>query len=168
MSRIFSDWLKTFRNSINSYSYYIDFKKVYRQAENIKLEINLLNSLVGSREIEEDFEKLLRKYPECLKAIPFLLAVRQNKIFCQDEKGATSFRFDQETQSIQQYKYFMKKTGLFDLLQNHIISSLYDYVTGVEVGLDSNGRKNRGGHQMEDLVESYIKKLVMSTTKRWS
>ncbi|WP_300923435.1 DpnII family type II restriction endonuclease, partial [Turicimonas muris] len=79
MSRIFSDWLKTFRNSINSYSYYIDFKKVYRQAENIKLEINLLNSLVGSREIEEDFEKLLRKYPECLKAIPFLLAVRQNK-----------------------------------------------------------------------------------------
>lgn len=158
MSRIFSDWLKTFRNSINSYSYYIDFKKVYRQAENIKLEINLLNSLVGSREIEEDFENLLRKYPECLKAIPFLLAVRQNKIFCQDEKGATSFRFDQETQSIQQYKYFMKKTGLFDLLQNHIISSLYDYVTGVEVGLDSNGRKNRGGHQMEDLVESYIKK----------
>ncbi len=44
------------------------------------------------------------------------------------------------------------------MLQNHIISNLYDYVTGVEVGLGSNGRKNRGGHQMEDLVESYLKK----------
>ena len=52
----------------------------------------------------------------------------------------------------------MNKTGLFDLLSNHIINNLYDYVTGVETGLDSNGRKNRGGHQMEDLVESYIQK----------
>ena len=54
------------------------------------------------------------------------------------------------------YSYFMEKTGLFDLLSNHIINNLYDYVTGVETGLDSNGRKNRGGHLMENLVESYI------------
>ena len=51
----------------------------------------------------------------------------------------------------------MRKTGLFDLLSNHIIGSLVDYVTGVETGLDTNGRKNRGGHLMENLVESYIK-----------
>ena len=56
------------------------------------------------------------------------------------------------------YKMFMRKTGLFDLMANHIISNLIDYATGVETGLDSNGRKNRGGHLMEDLVESYIKK----------
>lgn len=42
------------------------------------------------------------------------------------------------------------------MLQNHIINNLYDYVTGVEVGLISNGRKNRGGHQMEDLVEGFL------------
>lgn len=54
--------------------------------------------------------------------------------------------------------YFMEQTGLFDLLENHIINNLVDYVTGVEVGLDSNGRKNRGGHLMEDLVERYIRK----------
>jgi type II restriction enzyme len=52
----------------------------------------------------------------------------------------------------------MREIGLFDLLENHIISNLVDYVTGVEVGLDSNGRKNRGGHLMENLVESYIVK----------
>ena len=52
----------------------------------------------------------------------------------------------------------MEKTGLFDLLENHLINNLVDYVTGVETGLDSNGRKNRGGHLMEDLVESYIQK----------
>ena len=48
-------------------------------------------------------------------------------------------------------------TGLFDLLQNKIDSNLMDYIIGVEVGLGSNGRKNRGGHQMEDLVEYFIK-----------
>ena len=51
----------------------------------------------------------------------------------------------------------MKKTGLFDLLSKHIVNNLYDYVLGVEVGLDSNGRKNRGGHLMERLVEDHIK-----------
>ncbi len=50
----------------------------------------------------------------------------------------------------------MQKTGLFNLLSNHIVNNLVDYMLGVEVGLDSNGRKNRGGHQMENLVESYI------------
>ena len=53
---------------------------------------------------------------------------------------------------------FMKKTGLFDLIANHVINNLVDYVTGVEVGLDSNGRKNRGGHLMENLVEDYLVK----------
>ena len=52
----------------------------------------------------------------------------------------------------------MRKTKLFDLLENHIVSNLVDYATGVETGLDSNGRKNRGGHLMENLVESYIQK----------
>ena len=52
----------------------------------------------------------------------------------------------------------MRETGLFDLLENHIVNNLVDYATGVETGLDSNGRKNRGGHLMENLVESFIQK----------
>lgn len=157
-TRIFSQWLSTFRQSINGYCYYTDFEKVYENAERLKIEINILNSLVGSKNIEADFEMLMRKYPECIKAIPILLAVRENEIYCQDENGAVNYKFDRQTQSIEQYKYFMRHTGLFDMLQKHIISNLYDYVTGVEVGLGSNGRKNRGGHQMEDLVEGYLKK----------
>lgn len=156
--RTFTSWLATFRSSINEYGYYTDFKKVYENAESIKVEINILNSLIGSKNIETEFEELLKKYPQCIKAIPLLLAVRDYEIYCQDENGAVTYRFDRMKQSIEQYKYFMRKTGLFDMLENHIISNLYDYVMGVEVGLGSNGRKNRGGHQMEDLVESFIKK----------
>ncbi len=158
-SRTFTQWLSTFRQSINGYGYYTDFDKVYENTQRIKIEINILNSLVGSKDVESDFEAIVSKYPECIKAIPILLAVRENEIYCQDENWAVNYRFDRKDQTIEQYKYFMRHTGLFDMLQNHIISSLYDYVTGVEVGLGSNGRKNRGGHQMEDLVENYLKKV---------
>ena len=157
-TRNFSQWLSTFRQSINGYGYYTDFEKVYENAERLKIEINILNSLVGSKNVEADFEAILAKYPECIKAIPILLAVRENEIYCQDENGAVNYRFDRSMQTVEQYKYFMRHTGLFDMLQNHIISNLFDYVTGVEVGLGSNGRKNRGGHKMENLVESYLNK----------
>ena len=152
LNRNFEEWLSTFRASINGYDYYTDFAKVYSNTQSLKAEIYLLNSLVGAENIERDFENLLAKYPECLKAIPILLAVRAEEIFCCD----TNYRFDEPNQSVEQYKYFMRETGLFELLKNHIISNLYDYVTGVEVGLDSNGRKNRGGHQMENLVEKFL------------
>jgi len=164
-TRIFEDWLATFRSSINEYNYYTDFEKVYCNVENLKVEINILNSLVGSKNIESDFENLLKKYPECLKVIPILLAVRSTEIYCQDEKSATNYFFDKITNSIEEYKYFMRQTGLFNLIESHIISNLYDYVTGVEVGLDSNGRKNRGGHQMENLVENFLKKIEVKYFK---
>ena len=164
MSRNFNAWLSGFRDSIADYGYYIDFEKVHRNVDNIKVELNILNSLIGSKNIEVDFENLMRKYPEVLKCIPLLLAGRANEIYCQDENGGHLFQFDfgkyppNSHAHYERYKYFMRETGLFDLLENHIVNNLVDYATGVETGLDSNGRKNRGGHLMEDLVESFINK----------
>ena len=164
MERNFNEWLSGFRDSIADYGYYIDFEKVHRNVDNIKVELNILNSLIGSKNIEADFESLMRKYPEVLKCIPLLLAVRANEIYCQDENGGHLYEFDfgkyppNSHAHYERYKYFMCETGLFDLLENHIVNNLVDYATGVETGLNSNGRKNRGGHLMEDLVESFIKK----------
>ena len=157
-SRNFHTWLSSFRYSIADFSYYIDFNKVYKNVDAIKIELNILNSLIGSKNIESDFENLISKYPETLKCIPILLAVRENEIFAGENGDVKLYTFNKQINTIEDYKLFMNKTGLFDLLSNHIINNLYDYVTGVETGLDSNGRKNRGGHQMEDLVESYIQK----------
>ena len=157
-NRDFDSWLRKFRLSISRYDYYVNFDKVVENVEKYKIELNILNSLIGSKNIEDDFEKIIEKYPETLKCIPVLLAVRGNEIYAQDEAGAFIYKFNEPSCSMEQYKYFMRKTGLFDLLANHIVNNLIDYVLGVETGLDSNGRKNRGGHQMEDLVESYIEK----------
>lgn len=158
MARDFKKWLSTFRPCIADYNYYVDFEKVNRNIDDIKVELNILNSLVGSKNIEKDFENIITKYPETLKCIPILLAVRSNEISVIDADGEYNFSFKKQNYSIDDYKMFMKKTKLFDLLKNRIVSNLIDYATGVETGLDSNGRKNRGGHMMENLVEDYIKK----------
>lgn len=156
MNRNFNDWLSKFKASISDYTYYVDFEKIYKNVDKVKVELNILNSLIGSKNIEEEFQNILIKYPETLECIPLLLAVRSREIFVKDEINEYLFKFDKMVYSIKDYIKFMKESGLFDLLQNHIINNLYDYVLGIEVGLDSNGRKNRGGHLMENLVESYI------------
>lgn len=156
MTRNFNDWISKFKTSISDYTYYVDFEKIYKNVDKVKVELNILNSLIGSKNIEEEFQNILIKYPETLECIPLLLAVRSKEIFVKDEINEYLFKFDKMVYSIKDYIKFMRESGLFDLLQNHIINNLYDYVLGIEVGLDSNGRKNRGGHLMENLVESYI------------
>ncbi len=154
--RNFIAWLQTFRPSIATYSYYVDFPKVFDNVNAIKVELNILNSLIGSKNIKQEFEMILAKYPDVVKCIPILLAVRSAEIPISDENGMFVYDFEGMMHDASLYAKFMDKSGLFDLMQNHLIGNLVDYVTGVETGLDSNGRKNRGGHLMEDLVELYI------------
>ena len=165
--RDFDKWLKTMKDSIATWNYYTDFDKVYKNVESIKIELNILNSLIGSKNIKEEFRKIIELYPNTLKAIPILLAKREKEIKINDENGNYQFNFEKPNYSPDEYVIFMEKTGLFELLQNHIIHNLVDYVTGVEVGLDSNGRKNRTGHTMEDLVESYLKKAGFIKNKTY-
>lgn len=158
MKRDFNEWISKFKSSISTYSYYVDFEKIYSNVDKIKIELNILNSLIGSTNIEEEFRNIIVKYQETLECIPVLLAVRSNEIYIKDEINEYLFNFKKMIYSVDDYVKFMRETGLFELLEKHLVNNLYDYVLGVEVGLDSNGRKNRGGHQMEDLVESYIVK----------
>lgn len=156
MKRDFNEWLKTFKSSICDYDYYVDFDKVYENVDSIKVELNILNSLIGSKHIEKDFEKLVKDYPQVMKCIPILLAVRGREIYAMDGDGEYVFNFAKQNYTVKEYIMFMQKTGLFTLISEHLINNLVDYVTGVEVGLDSNGRKNRGGHLMEKLVEEHL------------
>lgn len=158
MSRNFEEWLSKFRVSISGYDYYVNYDKVVENVLKLRIELNILNSLIGSKNIKEEFADIVTRYPETLKCIPLLLAVRGTEIYAQDDEGAFTYNFKEMNYSVEQYEKFMEKTGLFDLLANHLVNNLIDYALGVETGLDSNGRKNRGGHQMENLVESYIQK----------
>lgn len=157
MERTFESWFATFKKSIAPYSYYIDFDTVYKKAQIYKVELNMLNSLIWSKNIKEEFIKLVKKYPSIIRCIPILLAVREQKIFVlDDDRQEFNYDFRYLNYSAEQYAVFMDKTWLFDLFQNHLINNCYDYVIWVECWLNSNARKNRWWHLMEDLVEEFI------------
>ena len=166
-NRNFNQWLSTMKDSIATWTYYTDFEKVYENVQKVKVELNILNSLIGSKNIEEEFQSIIKEYPKVLVVVPILLAKREAKIKVQDADGSYVFNFVNMNYSVEQYTLFMRNSGLFDLLQNHLINNLVDYVLGVEVGMDTNGRKNRTGHVMEDLVESYLIKAGLVKGKTY-
>lgn len=157
MKRNFKEWFNTFTDSIATYEYYTDFNTVYKNIDKIKVELNIMNSLVGSKSIENDFDNLFKRYPEIRKCLPLLIAVREKEIKVVDNGEKLKYNFT-NIDDIEFLKRFMRKTGLFDLISNHLVNNLVDYATGVEVGLGSNGRKNRGGHLMEDVLQGFIEK----------
>jgi type II restriction enzyme len=154
--RNFETWFSQFRESIADYKFYIDYDTVYRNIEPVKEELEALNILIGSKEIELDFFKLIKNRKEILKVIPILIAKREYQIFAMDNEGSIQYDFLNPNVTLEQYAYFMKKTGLFSLLEQKKITNVLDYVVGIETGLNSNARKNRGGKLMESLVEKFI------------
>ena len=155
--RDFNEWLSTMTDSIADWTYYVDFPKVYKNVNEIKIPLNIMNSLLGSKNIRSEFLELLDKYPEILNAIPIIVAKRLNDtILVKDVEKDFHFKFKKPNYSPEEYADFMEKSGVFDLLSNHLVANLFDYVTGVEVGMDTNGRKNRTGHTMENIVQSYL------------
>jgi type II restriction enzyme len=167
MKQNFSDLIKNLRDTIADYKYYTDFEKVFRNVNGIKVELNILNSLIGSNQIESDFIHIINEYPKTLKVIPLLLAIRKNGNTVPVLDGRLlNFNFSRRELNDKDYIRFMKESGLFDLLENSKIKNLFDYVTGVEVGLDTNARKNRTGTTMENIVEGFIKMTDYESYKK--
>lgn len=158
--RDFDTWLAQLRPSIATFGYYVNFEKVVANAKALKAELNLMNVLIGSSDAESDFRDLFRRFPSVLKCVPTLLAVREMEIFARESSNADGIWYDFKrcSNSIDEYCLFMRKSGLFDIMSRHLVNNAYDYVLGVETGLDSNARKNRGGDLMEDLVEMYLRR----------
>jgi hypothetical protein len=111
--------------------------------------------------LKEEFKKLYSSNPDIIKALPVLLAVRENKleVFDKITKNSEFFDFSGTEKDSEKYYEFLEKSGLARLFQKDGVKNLVDYVMGIEVGLDSNGRKNRGGSLMEEIVESFINEL---------
>lgn len=160
---LFQHISSTFKEKITTWSYFVNWEKVIRNIDEIKIELNLLNSLIVSRNIESDVEKLILKYPEVVKAFPYLIAIREKNIdVLVDTKKFIyqnySFSKKKTLTNLEatRLKDFFIQSGISLLIEKKRVSSFVDYVTGVEVGLDSNGRKNRGGTLMESIVENFV------------
>lgn len=159
MDKDFNNLIASFKSSIKTWDYFVNWKKVFANSSDLEIALNKLNYLLGKENLEEEFKKLYSSNPDVAKALPVLLAVRENKleVFDKATKNSEFFDFSGEGESPEKYYEFLKKSGLARLFQKDGVKNLVDYVMGVEVGLDSNGRKNRGGSLMEEIVESFIR-----------
>jgi hypothetical protein len=157
------------RSSIKIWDYFVNWDKVNTNVDKVKIELNILNSLIGSNDIESDFVNLVMKYPEIVKTFPFLLAVRDSRLeivkdYQKEDLGYFIFDFHPKASfsenEAKNYFTFISNSGLIDLFYDKKIKNFVDYVFGVEVGLDSNGRKNRGGTLMEQIVDVFVHNSV--------
>src|SRR3989339_953979 len=160
------------------WSYFVNWEKVLRNTKQIELALNNLNYLIGKDDFDKEFKFLLKENPNLAKAIPALvvrdgsnkkkfkiLVDYKNKKLVYEDYDFTKEKLSDE--DIEKYLIFVKETGLKDLIINKKIKNLVDYMIGVEAGLDSNGRKNRGGKSMEDIVEHFIKDICLNKKLRY-
>ncbi|MBU0647297.1 type II restriction endonuclease [Patescibacteria group bacterium] len=161
MQKDFNNLITTFKSSIKTWDYFVNWKKVFANSSDLEITLNKLNYLLGKENLKDEFKKLYSSNPDIIKALPVLLAVRENKleVFDKVTKNSEFFDFSGTEKDSEKYYEFLEKSGLARLFQKDGVKNLVDYVMGVEVGLDSNGRKNRGGSLMEEIVESFISEL---------
>lgn len=158
INKDFNYFTSTLKNSIKTWDYFVNWKKVFTNSAELEIALNKLNYLIGKENLKEEFKRLYLTNPDIIKTFPVLLAVREKELEIYDKKTKTSqnFNFSKDEQSVEKYYEFFQKTGIAKLFTDKKIKNLVDYVLGVEVGLDSNGRKNRGGILMESIVESFV------------
>lgn len=158
MSKDFNNLISTLKNSIKTWDYFVNWKKVFSNSSELEIILNKLNYLLGKQDLKAEFIKLYASNPDIIKALPVLLAVRENdlEIFDSQNKISEHFKFNSNTNTPEEYFAFIEKSGLVKLFKEEGIKNLVDYVIGVEVGLESHGRKNRGGRLMEKVVEIFI------------
>jgi len=162
MKKDFEQLKNTFKSSIKTWDYFVNWEKVFKNSSELEISLNKLNYLLGKNDFDGEFLKLYENNKDIIKAIPVLLAVRENNLEIYDDIKKTSKFFDFSGGSEinpKQILIFIKETGIIKLFKEDGIKNLVDYVLGVEVGLDSNGRKNRGGKLMERIVEMHVKEF---------
>ena len=158
MEKDFNYLVSTFKSSIKTWDYFVNWNKVFTSSADIEIVLNKLNYLLGKDNLYEEFCKLYESNRDIVKALPILIAVRDSRLEVYDKISKESELYDFSAQEDDANKYFifLYKTGLVNLFKKDGVKNLVDYVTGVEVGLDSNGRKNRGGTLMEEIVELFL------------
>ncbi|MEA3329293.1 MAG: type II restriction endonuclease [Nanoarchaeota archaeon] len=169
---IFEYLIETLTDSIFTWDYFVAFEKVKKNIHAIEKELNLLNVLIGKEDIEKEFIALISEYPNTRNVLPILIAIRNNKL--KDLKIIDDFEelkseskidlFNPTKELTSELKEdlinFFKESGLKDIFQDKNIKNVVDYCFGIEVGMDTNARKNRTGQAMESIVEKIIQKFA--------
>lgn len=165
----------TLQDSIFTWDYFTDFEKVKTNVKKIEKELNLLNYLIGKENIEDEFLSLIEEYPKVRKILPILIAIRDDKLSSTPiitdmqslipENKRYVFNNEIDENIKKELLLFFRETGLKDFFENKAVKNLVDYCVGVEVGFDTNARKNRTGTLMENIAGKYLQNYCSKNKK---
>lgn len=148
----FKTFMSQLKETNQSLDFFCDFDKINSNVEDIKLSLCMLNSLIGSANLRASVETIWKRDKTAFNVMDILIAVRsEGKKKVLNSLGECVV-LDSLFESVDGVMEFLNDTGLAEVFQLQKITNLVDYVFGVETGLDSNARKNRSGHVMENVV----------------
>lgn len=152
----FNKFMSQLKETNQTLDFFCDFDKISRNVDDIKLSLYMLNSLVGATDLRQSVETIWRRDRSAFSVMNILVAVRAHDRKLILDAAGNCVPLDSMFDSVDSVMSFLESTGLGDVLQKRKVTNLVDYVFGIETGLDTNARKNRSGHIMEDTVSSIL------------
>jgi len=173
---IFDFLMNSLSDAVRTWDYFVNWDKVFHNSRSVEVQLGIWDYLLGKEDFDKEFRYLLGKYPEIVMAIPSLIVrdganSKQFQILISNEnedEEIKSFDFSRPVKNKDEIDLaleFVKKSGLERIFKRDGVKNLFDYLIGVEAGVDSNGRKNRSGKGMESLLEKLIQDLVAKNNK---
>lgn len=152
----FEKFISQLKETNTTLDFYCDFEKIQSNVEAISIKLNQLNYLIGQEDMNAAIRRLWDENKNVFSILEILIAVRtsdkKKTVMADGNIRLINTLFD----SVEGVIEYIHGTGLAEVFRNKQIKNLVDYVFGVETGLDTNARKNRSGHLMEEQVASIL------------
>lgn len=158
MERNFEIFISQLQKTNQTLDFFCDFEKIEANVNNIKLSLCMLNSLIGSTNLRSSVETIWNRDKTAFNVMDILVAVRDGKKKVILDKAGEPQILGHYFKSIDGVMTYLTQTGLAKIMCERKINDLVDYVFGIETGLDSNARKNRSGHVMENMIGQIFNK----------
>lgn len=168
MSEQFKLFLSQLSETNATLDYFTDFKKIKANVNKIAIKLNQLNYLIGKVDIKAAINELYDENPKSFEVLDILIAIRKNKNARTFNNKGEIVMLDSYFSSPENICEYIEETGLGDIFRNKDVKNLVDYVFGIEVGLDTNARKNRGGENMSKAVSLFFDKTKVFYKKEVS
>lgn len=168
MSQQFKIFLSQLSETNATLDYFTDFKKIKGNVNKIAIKLNQLNYLIGKTDIQAAVKELYEENPKAFEVLDILIAIRKNKNAKTFNNKGEIVMLDSYFTSPESICEYIEETGLGEIFRNKDVKNLVDYVFGIEVGLDTNARKNRGGENMSKAVSLFFDKAKVFYKKEVS
>lgn len=158
MERNFNIFFSQLQETNQTLDFFCDFEKISNHVNDIKLSLCMLNSLIGTTDLRKSIETIWTRDKSAFSIMDILIAVRSNGKKSILDSNGNCIILNRLFESVDGIMEYLENTGLANIFTEGKIKNLVDYVFGIETGLDSNARKNRSGHIMENRIADIFTK----------